>query len=150
MRRSDVESSKAPLLLSPHSSHQLIGEILGLTVQITVIKIHFLNYLSLGPVCLPVQLTAHIVCFRLASGFSHLTLMLGCWPSQYREDKRVLPFKSRGDTASNVSNDLFHENDPGKNLSLDPLIAWWIKRKIKVEAGRTCLGIFSFLLVFWY
>lgn len=42
------ESFEVSLLLSPHSSHQLIGEIQPWTVRITVIKIHFLNSSPLG------------------------------------------------------------------------------------------------------
>lgn len=57
-----VQSSKASFLSSAHSFHQMTGEILGLTLQITVIKIHFLNGFPLGPVYLPAPLTAPLVC----------------------------------------------------------------------------------------
>jgi hypothetical protein len=54
--------------------------------------------------------------FLLALRSVHLTLMVGCWPSQSRADQRVLSFQTGGETASNVSNGLFHENDLGKPL----------------------------------
>jgi hypothetical protein len=53
--KTDPESSKEFSLLSPHHSTQLTGEMLGLTEQIIVIKIRFLNCLSLGPHYLPAQ-----------------------------------------------------------------------------------------------
>lgn len=46
---------KGPVRSVQHHSTQLTGEMLGLTEQITVIKIHFLNCLPLGPVYLAAQ-----------------------------------------------------------------------------------------------